>query len=130
MFSQAIVTAQSPLVTISCSNFSFVKATVELSCIMKQHLFIFLLSIIQILLFERCDSGSVKNTIATDSVTIATGEVLFNNACSGCHNFRQHGIGPQLAGLTEEVSPKWIHDFIKNSQQLISSGDVRAVQLY
>jgi glucose/arabinose dehydrogenase/mono/diheme cytochrome c family protein len=98
---------------------------------MKKRLFILLFSTLQILLLESCDPGSVDdNAIATDSLTIAAGEVLFHNACSGCHNFRQDGIGPQLAGLTDEVSPKWIHDFIKNSQQLISAGDTRAVQLY
>ena len=103
-----------------------------LSIMKKNFLITPLVAIFQIFFFSSCDSdSSAKNSsISTDSVTIATGAALFNQSCSGCHNFRVDGIGPQLAGLTEDVSPKWIHDFIKNSQQLISSGDKRAVQLY
>src|SRR5205823_2189598 len=47
-----------------------------------------------------------------------------------CHNFRQDGIGPQLGGLTTKVSAAWIEHFIKNPQQIISSGDERAEQLF
>ncbi len=79
--------------------------------------------------FTACNSASADNNfISTDSATIAKGKVLFNQQCSGCHNFRQDGIGPQLSGLTAKVSFNWILDFIKNPQQLISSKDERAHQ--
>ena len=79
-----------------------------------------------------CNQGasSDKNAIATDSVTIATGDVSFNKNCSGCHNFRQDGIGPQLSGITNDFSKDWLLHFIKNSQQVIASGDERANQLF
>lgn len=91
-----------------------------------------LAALLLVFFFSHCDADSADESISipTDSVTIARGDSLFNQVCSGCHNFRVDGIGPQLAGLTADVSPKWIHDFIKNPQQLISSGDARAVQLY
>ncbi|MBC7830211.1 MAG: PQQ-dependent sugar dehydrogenase [Chitinophagaceae bacterium] len=86
---------------------------------------------LQIFLFTGCNSGVSLNddSISTDADTIAAGEILFNQSCSDCHNFRQDGIGPQLSGLTGTVSAEWIHGFIKHPQQLISSGDERALQL-
>lgn len=88
--------------------------------------------LLQLNFFSSCNSGaSVDNSsISTDSATIATGEASFNNHCSSCHNFRNDGIGPQLGGVTTEVSVDWIQNFIKNSQQVISSGDKRALQLF
>jgi glucose/arabinose dehydrogenase/mono/diheme cytochrome c family protein len=84
------------------------------------------------LYFGSCNSNSSeeKNSIAADSATIAAGEASFNQHCSGCHNFRQDGIGPELSGLTTEVSPDWIRHFIKNAKQVISSGDERAQGLF
>ncbi len=81
--------------------------------------------------FSSCKTRtSVDNSsIATDTATIAAGEVSFNKNCSGCHNFIQDGIGPQLGGLTTEVPADWIQNFIKNPQQVISSGDERARQM-
>jgi len=78
-----------------------------------------------------CRSGTSSNdSIATDSVTIAAGEKSFNIHCSGCHNFRQDAIGPQLSGLTNDVSPEWIKNFIKDPQQLINAKDDHAVKLH
>ena len=64
--------------------------------------------------------------IPTDTATIAKGEASFIRNCSGCHNFRQDGIGPQLGGITTQVSPDWIRSFIKNPQQVIAGGDDKA----
>jgi glucose/arabinose dehydrogenase/mono/diheme cytochrome c family protein len=82
--------------------------------------------------FNSCNSNSSddKTLISADSSTIAAGEASFNRNCSGCHNFRQDGIGPQLSGLTTEVSLDWIRHFIKNPKQIITSGDERAQQLF
>jgi glucose/arabinose dehydrogenase/mono/diheme cytochrome c family protein len=83
-------------------------------------------------LFSSCDTGpSIDNSsISTDSTVIAAGEASFNNNCSSCHNFTQDAIGPALGGLTTVVPADWIQHFIKNSQQVISSGDERAQQLF
>ena len=97
----------------------------------KTALIIVIAALLQILLFSRCKSGtSVDNSsISTDSATIVAGETSFNQNCSGCHNFRQDGIGPQLGGLTTKVSADWIGHFIKNPQQIISSRDERAKEM-
>jgi cytochrome c2 len=94
------------------------------------------LNIVSALLFflylNSCKPGtsSNNNSIATDSATIAAGEQSFNLNCSGCHNFTQDGIGPQLSGVTNKVSFEFIKNFIRNPQQIINSEDERAKELY
>ena len=71
-----------------------------------------------------------KNTIVKDSTIIMAGERFFNANCSGCHNFKQDGIGPQLSGILTQASEDWITQFIKNSPKMIASKDERAVQIF
>lgn len=79
-----------------------------------------------------CSSGSQsdEDEIATDSASIARGRQLFDRDCGSCHNFRQDGIGPHLAGVTGEVSADWLRAFIRNPAQVIHSGDDRAEVLF
>lgn len=80
-----------------------------------------------------CNSNSEttvdNSSISKDPSVIAAGGVLFSNNCSGCHNFRWDGIGPQLTGVTTKLSADWLLRFIKNPQQIISSGDAHGVEL-
>ena len=71
-----------------------------------------------------------KNIPSSDPVIIAKGESSFNQNCSGCHNFRQEGIGPQLSGITEKASFEWIRSFIKDPKQVIESGEKRGQMLF
>lgn len=82
-------------------------------------------------LIYSCKSGSGIDTrgIATDPASIASGENLFTQNCSSCHNFKQDGIGPHLGGLTEEVDASWITSFIQNPKKMMDAGDQRAVEL-
>jgi glucose/arabinose dehydrogenase len=97
----------------------------------KKRMLVFSTGYLLLLYFIACDSGAASGKgISGDSATIAKGEVSFNKNCSGCHNFRQDGIGPKLSGLTEQVSADWIHQFIKNPKQAINDRDKRAEQLY
>ena len=79
-----------------------------------------------------CTTSTQKNSgdISTDSLFIAKGQLIFSQNCSACHNFRQDGIGPQLGGLTAEVSPEWIKSFIKDPKAMIDAADERALGLY
>lgn len=85
-----------------------------------------------LLFFSACQFNKTVDTasIATDTATIDQGKLLFGVHCSACHNFRQDDIGPQLGGLTEQVSSDWIHGFIKNPQSFIDSKDSRAQELF
>ncbi|HWA35817.1 MAG TPA: PQQ-dependent sugar dehydrogenase, partial [Cyclobacteriaceae bacterium] len=84
-----------------------------------------------ILLLEGCKpKGGAENTsIATDSLSIVGGQLVFSQNCSACHNFKENGIGPQLGGLTEKVSPDWIKEFIRDPKAVMESGDARGKQL-
>ena len=87
-------------------------------------------SLATMMVLTACNSNrSGTADIATDSVTIAKGQMLFSQNCSACHDFRQNGIGPQLGGITERVSPDWIKKFIKNPKGLVESGDERSQKL-
>src|SRR5437868_8969435 len=63
--------------------------------------------------FISCNSGAATNSvsISTEPVTIAKGRDLFQMNCSSCHILSEislDGIGPQLAGVTEENSVDWL----------------------
>ncbi|HEX8038103.1 MAG TPA: PQQ-dependent sugar dehydrogenase [Chryseosolibacter sp.] len=84
--------------------------------------------VIASLFLTACNSSSDKN-ISTDPAIIAKGETEFSKNCSSCHNFRQDAIGPQLGGITETTSPKWIKSFIKDPKATVESGDERGRKL-
>lgn len=83
---------------------------------------------VALIMLSSCSTSSKSDDeeIATDSVAIARGHELFFRDCSSCHGFRQDGIGPQLAGVTREVSAAWLRGFIRNPGAMIDSGDERA----
>src|ERR1700694_1789909 len=82
-----------------------------------------------LLLFSNCKYRD-NNSIATDSLSIATGKTIFTRNCSSCHNFIQDGIGPKLGGLTALVSSDWIKHFIKDPKTTIELGDERSKKLF
>ncbi len=97
---------------------------------MRNKILIILTALLSLYMLS-CKPGTSNNdSIASDSLTIAAGEKSFNINCSGCHNFRQDAIGPQLSGLTNDISADWIENFIRDPQQLINSKDAHAVQLH
>ncbi len=51
--------------------------------------------------------------------------------CRACHNIDGPKlIGPSLAGITERREQDWLIRFIRNSQEVIQSGDPIAVKVY
>ena len=88
-------------------------------------------TIVAIINYSCSDQHSKRESNATtDSSAVAAGEKAFAANCSSCHNFRSDGIGPQLGGITAQVSDSWISRFIKNPQGAINSGDSIAVDLF
>src|SRR3954462_598224 len=71
------------------------------------------------------DTAAIK----TDSLSIVSGQSVFSQNCTACHNFKQDGIGPQLGGLTGKVSADWIIKFIKDPTAVMESDDSRGKQL-
>lgn len=78
-------------------------------------------------LFAAC-SGEKKAgwDISSDQEQIIAGKSLFEQNCAACHNFTQNAIGPNLSGVTHEMTSDWIKTFIKDPTQVIESGDERA----
>lgn len=64
------------------------------------------------------------------------GEQLFNTNCAACHALDKQLVGPQLGGVVERVQKEknlgadWLHKWIKNSQELVGSGDPYAKELF
>src|SRR6185369_10902011 len=86
--------------------------------------------ILFVLILSACNKPAKEvSTISTDPNFIAEGQVLYAQTCVACHNFTQDGIGPQLGGLTKEVSADWLRKFIKNPKAMIDDGDERATML-
>ena len=77
-----------------------------------------------------CFDRSQPYPYATDSETIEQGHLIFDNYCSPCHNFKTEGMGPNLAGITSQVSSKWLKDFIRNPMKMLESGDERTIDLF
>jgi mono/diheme cytochrome c family protein len=58
------------------------------------------------------------------------GAKLFQ-VCSACHHIGKGKlIGPDLKGVTERRDREWLKKFIRNSQEVIQSGDPYAVKLF
>ena len=78
-----------------------------------------------------CHYGnSHEDRFSTDTAVISKGEIAFNRNCSGCHNFRQDGIGPMLGGLTDSIPKGWIENFIRDPNKSVASGDSRAAAIF
>jgi mono/diheme cytochrome c family protein len=58
------------------------------------------------------------------------GQKIFRANCTPCHRIRQKLIGPPLAGVLERRDSLWVIRMIRNSSQLIASGDPIAVELF
>ena len=62
------------------------------------------------------------------------GEGLFSSNCASCHYLGDESkklIGPGLAGhINEKYSTEWLYSWIKNSSELIASGDEQAIEAF
>jgi len=89
-------------------------------------------AIVSMLVFASCNSNTPaeNDRISTDTADITAGRKIFTKNCASCHEFKHDGIGPDLSGVTREVSAEWLIKFIKNPQEIISSGDKRADSLF
>ena len=88
-------------------------------------------------------SGSVKSQwldsiryptpderLPADAPTIVKGRQLFSEHCSSCHMISHELVGPALASIDNKRPISWLHRFIRNSQEVINSGDAYAIALY
>ncbi len=72
---------------------------------------------------------SLAQNPGKDAELSKKGQRLFESSCASCHSFDSHGIGPSLAGITNDLSNMELIEFIKNPQSVIDSGNKRAINL-
>jgi mono/diheme cytochrome c family protein len=57
------------------------------------------------------------------------GKELFNSNCAACHKLDAKMTGPALRGIAEKLDKQWLYKWIRNSSDLIKSGDPEAVRV-
>ena len=61
---------------------------------------------------------------------VAKGKELFNTNCAACHKLDAKATGPALRGVAAKYDKEWLYKWIKNSGELIKSGDALAIKVY
>lgn len=73
----------------------------------------------------------ISSFAATKAIAQEDGEKLFKSYCASCHSPGSNQlVGPGLAGVYDKYEREWLYSWIKNSQDLIASGDAEAVAVY
>ncbi len=60
----------------------------------------------------------------------AAGKALFNAQCAACHKLDAKMTGPALRGVGTKYEKEWLYKWIRNSAELIKSGDEPANKIY
>lgn len=103
---------------------------------------ILLLSVVFLLSFTNFNYAQEDQAPAADEQAVeadaaepgsgdaANGKALFNSLCAACHKPYSKSIGPALNGVSDRHSKEWIESWIRNSAEMIASGDAKAVAIY
>jgi len=71
---------------------------------------------------------------ATSTITaqdVEQGKALFTKNCTSCHTVGKGKlIGPDLVGINDEHESEWLFAWIRNSSELIASGDEDAIAIF
>ena len=67
---------------------------------------------------------------AAASGDAAAGKALFNAQCAACHKLDAKMTGPALRGVGDKYEKEWLYKWIRNSADLIKSGDERANKIF
>ena len=60
----------------------------------------------------------------------AKGKEIFNANCAACHKLDAKATGPALRNVAAKYDKEWLYKWIKNSGELIKSGDAQAVKVF
>lgn len=58
------------------------------------------------------------------------GKELFNSLCAACHKLDSQATGPALRHVADKHDRAWLYKWVKNSSEMIKSGDATAVKLF
>lgn len=67
---------------------------------------------------------------AADAGDPGKGKELFNSLCAACHKLDAKATGPALRGVAEKHDRAWLYKWVRNSSEMIKSGDPTAVKLF
>jgi mono/diheme cytochrome c family protein len=68
--------------------------------------------------------------VSPESGNEAAGKELFASLCKACHSVNSRLTGPPLAGVTGKRDKTWVHNFVRNSAEMIAAGDADAVAIF
>jgi len=69
-------------------------------------------------------------SVSTFAQDVAKGKELFNTNCAACHKLDAKSTGPALRGVAAKYDKEWLYKWVKNSGELIKSGDAQAVKVF
>ena len=69
-------------------------------------------------------------SLSAFSQDAAKGKELFNANCAACHKLDGKATGPALRDVAAKYDKEWLYKWIKNSGELIKSGDAQAVKVF
>ena len=75
------------------------------------------------------DSAPAEDVSATSADPVK-GKELFNSNCAACHKLDGKATGPELRGVASKYDATWLHKWVRNSSDLIKSGDAQAVKVF
>ncbi len=58
------------------------------------------------------------------------GKALFNSNCAACHKLDDKMTGPPLRNVGEKHDKVWLYKWIRNSSDMIKSGDAKAIKIF
>lgn len=67
---------------------------------------------------------------ATQGGDPVKGKEIFNTNCAACHKLDAKATGPALRGVGAKYEKAWLYKWVKNSADLIKSGDAQAVKVF
>lgn len=69
-------------------------------------------------------------SLSAFSQDAAKGKEIFNTNCAACHKLDSKATGPALRDVAAKYDKEWLLNWIKNSGELIKSGDAQAVKVF
>jgi mono/diheme cytochrome c family protein len=75
-------------------------------------------------------AAATATAVVTQGGDPVKGKELFNANCAACHKLDAKATGPALRGVGAKYDKAWLYKWIKNSADLIKSGDAQAVKVY
>lgn len=81
-------------------------------------------------LFAQDAAAPVADVAPAASGDAVAGKALFNAQCAACHKLDAKMTGPALRGVGDKYEKEWLYKWIRNSAELIKSGDERANKIF